>query len=152
MSTSTMPRPVTDTRPGCTATRHDTPGAYRRAGCRCPQAVAAERARKAVHDSQRGPRKRCDAASMHGLTIAAVPPFHAHPDRGCADLADPDLMIDEDPAVVRQAIKLCSRCPFKQACADWALEHRQVYGVWGGVPAKTRRRDIGRRTGRTVGR
>lgn len=148
MSTTTP----TATRPGCTAVRHDTSSAYRKARCRCPQATAAERQRRAAENTKQRVRNRCDATSMQGLTVAAAPPFHAHPDRGCADLADPDLMFDERHAEINKAKKLCNGCPFKQSCADWALEHRQVYGVWGGVSADTRRRAIARAAGRAGAR
>jgi WhiB family redox-sensing transcriptional regulator len=31
-----------------------------------------------------------------------------------------------------QAKNLCFSCPVRSECLQWALEHRQIWGVWGG--------------------
>lgn len=31
-----------------------------------------------------------------------------------------------------QAKNLCFLCPVRQNCLQWALEHRQIWGIWGG--------------------
>lgn len=31
-----------------------------------------------------------------------------------------------------EAKNLCFVCPVRQQCLQWALEHRQIWGVWGG--------------------
>lgn len=31
-----------------------------------------------------------------------------------------------------KARNLCHGCPVRQQCLQWALEHRQIWGVWGG--------------------
>lgn len=38
----------------------------------------------------------------------------------------------------RRARKLCSQCPAQQACLDFALEHDEAYGIWGGLTALQR--------------
>lgn len=30
------------------------------------------------------------------------------------------------------AKNLCFQCPVRKSCLQWALEHRQIWGVWGG--------------------
>jgi hypothetical protein len=35
------------------------------------------------------------------------------------------------------AIKLCSTCPVRKLCADYAITAREPYGIWGGtVPSE----------------
>lgn len=31
------------------------------------------------------------------------------------------------------AIEICSRCPVKALCADYAISTREPYGIWGGT-------------------
>lgn len=31
-----------------------------------------------------------------------------------------------------EAKNLCFSCPVRQDCLQWALEHRQIWGIWGG--------------------
>lgn len=33
----------------------------------------------------------------------------------------------------RLAMEICSRCPVKKLCADYALTNREPYGIWGGT-------------------
>ena len=39
-------------------------------------------------------------------------------------------------------------CPVRPKCLDWAIEHDEPEGVWGGMTAKERKEEIKRR--RTV--
>lgn len=36
------------------------------------------------------------------------------------------------------ALALCRRCPVREACLQWALEHEEV-GIWGGLTDSQRR-------------
>jgi hypothetical protein len=129
----------TDIRPGCTAIRHDTCTAYKRAGCRCPKARQAETARKAKYDRNRAERPRYGANNMVGLVKPGAPDFRTHPARGCARLDNPDVMFAEHQPGIQAAKQVCAPCPFKTECDEWAVEHAQLYGVWGGVSAGERR-------------
>lgn len=48
--------------------------------------------------------------------------FHPEGERGAARVA-------RDTA----AKEVCGRCVVRAACAEWALERREPYGVWGGL-------------------
>ena len=52
-------------------------------------------------------------------------------------ITDPDLWYgSEDEATAtryKEAKKMCSYCPAIQACATYAIEARELYGVWGGL-------------------
>jgi WhiB family redox-sensing transcriptional regulator len=47
------------------------------------------------------------------------------------------------------AKRMCARCPVREKCLDWSIETRQMYGVWGGVAEKKRRKMMHLRHGRT---
>jgi WhiB family redox-sensing transcriptional regulator len=38
-----------------------------------------------------------------------------------------------------EAKAVCARCPVRDACRDWAVEHNQEFGVWGGLNRDERR-------------
>jgi WhiB family redox-sensing transcriptional regulator len=39
----------------------------------------------------------------------------------------------------RQALALCTGCPVRQPCLEWALARPEVYGIWGGTTEEQRR-------------
>jgi WhiB family redox-sensing transcriptional regulator len=39
----------------------------------------------------------------------------------------------------RRAIRICGRCPVRDECLAYALDHDEQYGVWGGLTAEERR-------------
>lgn len=44
------------------------------------------------------------------------------------------------PAQQLPAKKMCGECPVRAECTKWALENKQIWGIWGGLtPAQTRR-------------
>jgi hypothetical protein len=59
---------------------------------------------------------------------------------------DPEAMFpssNEDE--IEDAKAHCRRCPIIQLCGQWALEHREEYGVWGGLSEAERRTLLRRR-------
>jgi WhiB family redox-sensing transcriptional regulator len=59
-----------------------------------------------------------------------------HPRALCRDDLDLHFPIGTGPQHTRQiaeAKALCRRCPLTTACLRWSLDHREPYGVWGGV-------------------
>lgn len=54
--------------------------------------------------------------------------------------ADPDLFFPSGEGDPRDALRICSGCPVKDACLDWALETRVRFGIWGGKTERERRR------------
>jgi WhiB family redox-sensing transcriptional regulator len=43
-----------------------------------------------------------------------------------------------DLATVRRALMICDRCPLRMPCRRYALDHRERYGIWGGLTEETR--------------
>lgn len=52
---------------------------------------------------------------------------------------DPELFFPEKGCFGRDAIRVCAKCPVQPECLDWALERRELDGVWGGFTANERR-------------
>lgn len=49
---------------------------------------------------------------------------------GACRTADPDLFFSFHPG---QAKAICAGCPVKAECLEYALDGRELYGVWGGL-------------------
>jgi len=58
--------------------------------------------------------------------------------------SDPDLFFPGGDGNPSEAIRICSGCPVREACLEWALETRVRYGIWGGRTERERRRMLRR--------
>jgi WhiB family redox-sensing transcriptional regulator len=56
----------------------------------------------------------------------------------CAE-TDPEIFFPDKGGSVRDAKKICRRCDVRAECLDYALTHRERYGVWGGLSENERR-------------
>lgn len=43
-----------------------------------------------------------------------------------------DWFFSKQSEEIYKAKNLCFTCPVRQMCLQWALEHKQIWGVWGG--------------------
>lgn len=41
---------------------------------------------------------------------------------------------------VRDAKAVCAGCTVREVCLDWALDHSEAWGIWGGKSERERRR------------
>jgi WhiB family redox-sensing transcriptional regulator len=41
--------------------------------------------------------------------------------------------VEMSPAKVAAALAICARCSVTKACANGAIERREMYGIWGGL-------------------
>ena len=48
---------------------------------------------------------------------------------------DPDLFFSRRAGDVRQAKKVCSKCPCKAECLEWAMKAQPSWGIWAGLTA-----------------
>lgn len=55
----------------------------------------------------------------------------------CAQV-DPDLWFPEAGQTGAQARKLCRSCEVREECLEYALEHDERYGIWGGLSERAR--------------
>lgn len=51
---------------------------------------------------------------------------------------DTDLFFPEKDQSSSQACGVCRACPVIDDCLQYALDHRELYGVWGGKSARQR--------------
>lgn len=61
-----------------------------------------------------------------------------HAQANCRD-ADIELFFSVDDGDQREALELCASCPVQQPCLTYAIDNREVYGVWGGTREAERR-------------
>lgn len=62
-------------------------------------------------------------------------------ERAVCRSVDPDLWYPDkgDSVGSRAAKAICRSCPVRAACLAYALDHKEQYGVWGGMSATQRR-------------
>jgi WhiB family redox-sensing transcriptional regulator len=65
-----------------------------------------------------------------------------HEDAECAKPQNKDKIENffaNKPSQQLDAKKLCNVCPVKKDCLKWALDNKQIWGIWGGLdPQKIR--------------
>jgi WhiB family redox-sensing transcriptional regulator len=59
----------------------------------------------------------------------------------CAE-TDPEAFFPEKGESTRAARRVCASCGVQQLCLDYALRHREQFGIWGGTSEQERRRII----------
>nr|WP_231294306.1 WhiB family transcriptional regulator [Mobiluncus curtisii] len=57
----------------------------------------------------------------------------------CAQ-TDPEAFFPEKGGSTREAKNVCSCCPVKAECLQYALENDERFGIWGGLSERERRR------------
>lgn len=67
------------------------------------------------------------------------------PDRGWADQApcssaDPDAWFPSVGESGDMAKRVCGRCPVRSDCLEYALDHDEGFGIWGGLSEHERRK------------
>ena len=61
------------------------------------------------------------------------------PDAACNGMTA-DLFFPTTGEHAEEAAALCRLCPERTACLDWALEHNELHGIWGGLNRPERER------------
>ena len=57
----------------------------------------------------------------------------------CAQ-TDPEAFFPEKGGSTREAKKVCVGCEVRQECLEYALEHDERFGIWGGLSERERRK------------
>ncbi len=57
----------------------------------------------------------------------------------CAQ-TDPEAFFPEKGGSTREAKSVCKGCPVKQECLEYALDHDERFGIWGGLSERERRK------------
>lgn len=53
-----------------------------------------------------------------------------------------EWFFSKEPKEKYAARNLCFQCPVRKNCLQWALEHRQIWGIWGGKDEVEMRRAL----------
>lgn len=59
-------------------------------------------------------------------------------DAVCAQ-TDPDAFFPEKGGTTAPAKAICTGCTVRARCLDYALEHNERFGIWGGLSERERR-------------
>jgi WhiB family transcriptional regulator, redox-sensing transcriptional regulator len=57
----------------------------------------------------------------------------------CAQ-TDPEAFFPEKGGSTREAKRICTTCEVRSECLEYALEHDERFGIWGGLSERERRR------------
>ena len=77
--------------------------------------------------------------------FAAVAPAASPADLSWRDLAvcaetDPEAFFPEKGGSTREAKRVCRGCEVRAECLEYALDHGERFGIWGGMSERERRR------------
>jgi WhiB family redox-sensing transcriptional regulator len=53
---------------------------------------------------------------------------------------DPEIFFPEKGGSTRDAKKVCGACAVRAACLEYALDHDEKFGIWGGLTERERRK------------
>ena len=57
----------------------------------------------------------------------------------CAQ-TDPEAFFPEKGGSTREAKRICTTCPVRNECLEYALANDERFGIWGGLSERERRR------------
>lgn len=73
--------------------------------------------------------------------METLPVWFNSPDISCRDVEVGTMYPDEEnPDQVAVAKNVCDTCFAQQVCLDWAMNHREGIGVYGGLTGDERRK------------
>jgi len=61
-------------------------------------------------------------------------------DRALCSQTDPEAFFPEKGGSTREAKRVCRSCEVRAECLEYALEHDERFGIWGGMSERERRR------------
>ena len=61
-------------------------------------------------------------------------------DRALCSQTDPEAFFPVKGGSTREAKKVCRGCEVRAECLEYALEHDERFGIWGGLSERERRR------------
>ncbi len=61
-------------------------------------------------------------------------------DRALCAQTDPEAFFPEKGGSTREAKRVCRSCEVRTECLEYALQHDERFGIWGGLSERERRR------------
>lgn len=71
------------------------------------------------------------------LPTASTPPS-AWDGAACAE-TDPDAFFPDQGGTASRVLRICAGCEYRVECLQYALDHDEQYGIWGGTTGRQRR-------------
>lgn len=59
--------------------------------------------------------------------------------RALCSQTDPEVFFPEKGGSTRDAKRVCELCEVREQCLDWAIDHDERFGIWGGMSERERR-------------
>lgn len=53
---------------------------------------------------------------------------------------DPEAFFPEKGGSTRDAKRVCAQCEVREQCLQWAIDHDERFGIWGGMSERERRK------------
>lgn len=75
-----------------------------------------------------------------GSAVTEVAPDFFDGTEACSHVEDPEIFWVKRYEDAVPAKSVCSLCPLRTRCLEWAIDTNQKSGVWGGTTAMDRRR------------
>jgi WhiB family redox-sensing transcriptional regulator len=72
--------------------------------------------------------------------IFGLPEEQSWQERALCSQTDPEAFFPEKGGSTREAKKICVGCEVRGECLEYALEHDERFGIWGGLSERERRR------------
>ncbi len=72
--------------------------------------------------------------------IFGLPEEAGWQERALCSQTDPEAFFPEKGGSTREAKRICTGCEVRSECLEYALEHDERFGIWGGLSERERRR------------
>jgi WhiB family transcriptional regulator, redox-sensing transcriptional regulator len=70
-------------------------------------------------------------------------PSHDWEERAACQPYDTNLFFPEKNESPARGLRVCASCSVRVECLEYAIEAKEVYGIWGGTTEKERQRLLG---------
>jgi WhiB family redox-sensing transcriptional regulator len=87
-----------------------------------------------------GPRREPEAQGTVLLGLFGLAEEQTWQERALCAQTDPEAFFPEKGGSTREAKRICSTCEVRSECLEYALEHDERFGIWGGLSERERRR------------
>ena len=72
--------------------------------------------------------------------IFGLPEEASWQERALCSQTDPEAFFPEKGGSTREAKRICTGCEVRAECLEYALQHDERFGIWGGLSERERRR------------
>src|SRR3954470_24515382 len=101
--------------------------------------MTAWKSRRVIHDTHRTGVER--AKTMRELIVLdGAEEELGWQERALCAQTDPQAFFPEKGGSTREAKKVCLTCDVRGECLEYALQHDERFGIWGGMSERERRK------------